>query len=153
MPVVGEPMPEFTLQNQDGNSVSLRDLRGKKVVLFAFPAVFTPGCTKQACDFRDNFTNILTKNATVLGISADSTEDLQRWKAHENLQYDLLSDPDHAVLEQLGAWGEKTNFGKTYVGIIRSHWVIDENGILIDQQHKVSAAESMQKAYDVLNAS
>src|SRR5688500_13926927 len=150
MPDKGQPMPDFSLQNQDGEIVSLRDLRGKKVVLFAFPRADTPGCTRQACGFRDNFANILTKNATVLGISADTPEELKKWQEKEGLQYDLLSDPDHVLLEQLGAWGEKTNFGKTYTGIIRSHWVFDENGNVIDQRLNISPEDSVQKAYDIL---
>lgn len=150
MPDKGQPMPDFSLKNQDGETVSLSDLRGKKVVLFAFPRADTPGCTRQACGFRDNFANILTKNATVLGISADTPEELKKWQEKEGLQYDLLSDPDHVLLEQLGAWGEKTNFGKTYVGIIRSHWVFDENGNVIDQRLNISPEDSVQKAYDIL---
>ena len=150
MPDKGQPMPDFSLQNQDGETVSLRDLRGKKVVLFAFPRADTPGCTRQACGFRDNFANILTKNATVLGISADTPEELKKWQEKEGLQYDLLSDPDHVLLEQLGAWGEKTNFGKTYMGIIRSHWVFDENGNVIDQRLNISPEDSVKKAYDIL---
>lgn len=150
MPDNGQPMPDFSLQNQDGETVSLRDLRGKKVVLFAFPRADTPGCTRQACGFRDNFANILTKNATVLGISADSPEDLKKWQEKEGLQYDLLSDPDHVLLEQLGAWGEKTSFGKTYIGPIRSHWVFDEEGNVIDQRINISPEDSVKKAYDIL---
>ncbi len=150
MPAIGQPMPEFSLVNQDGKTISLRDLRGKKVVLFAFPRADTPGCTTQACGFRDNFANILTKNATVLGISADSPEDLKKWQQQEGLQYDLLSDPDHTLLEALGAWGEKSMYGKTYMGIIRSHWVFDENGSIIDEQIKISPEDSVRKAYQTL---
>ena len=150
MPAIGQPMPEFSLVNQDGKTISLRDLRGKKVVLFAFPRADTPGCTTQACGFRDNFANILTKNATVLGISADSPEDLKKWQQQEGLQYDLLSDPDHTLLEALGAWGEKSMYGKTYMGIIRSHWVFDENGSVIDEQIKISPEDSVRKAYQTL---
>jgi peroxiredoxin Q/BCP len=152
MPDKGQPMPDFSLKNQDGETVNLRDLRGKKVVLFAFPRADTPGCTRQACGFRDNFANILTKNATVLGISADSPEDLKKWQEKEGLQYDLLSDPDHVLLEQLGAWGEKTNFGKTYMGVIRSQVVIDENGKVIDTKYNVKADASYSEAMNALTA-
>lgn len=150
MPAKGQPMPDFTLVNQDGKTISLRDLRGKKVVMFAFPRADTPGCTTQACGFRDNFANILTRNATVLGISADSPEDLKKWQQKEGLQYDLLSDPDHVLLEALGAWGEKSMYGKTYMGIIRSHWVFDENGSVLDEQIKISPEDSIRKAYETL---
>lgn len=150
MPAKGQPMPDFSLVNQDGKTISLRDLRGKKVVMFAFPRADTPGCTTQACGFRDNFANILTRNATVLGISADSPEDLKKWQQKEGLQYDLLSDPDHVLLEALGAWGEKSMYGKTYMGIIRSHWVFDENGSVLDEQIKISPEDSIRKAYETL---
>lgn len=102
MPSVGDVAPDFELQNQKGETVKLSDYRGKKVLLFAYPKAGTPGCTTQACGFRDNFAQIETNNAVVLGLSPDSPEDLDKWIEAEGLQYDLLSDPDHEVLE---AWG------------------------------------------------
>lgn len=150
MPAAGQPMPDIVLKNQDNETVNFSDYRGKKIVLFAFPRADTPGCTRQACGFRDNFANILTKNATVFGISTDTPEDLKAWKDKEGLQYDLLSDPDHAVLESLGAWGQKKMYGKEYLGILRSHWVIDENGTVIDEQISISPEDSVKKAYDTL---
>ncbi|GIK29813.1 MAG: peroxiredoxin [Chloroflexi bacterium] len=150
MPAKGQPMPEFELPNQDGKIIKLSDLRGKRVVLFAFPKANTSGCTTQACGFRDRFANILTKNATVLGISADPQKDLKKWKDQEGLQYDLLSDLDHAYLDALGVWQEKSMYGKTYWGIVRSHWVIDENGNVLDEQIKISPDESVKQAYDLL---
>lgn len=146
MPAVGEKAPDFELKNQAGKKVKLSDYRGKKVVLFAFPKAFTSGCTTQACGLRDQFPVIQSANATVLGISPDSPEDLLRWKEHEHLPYDLLSDPDHAVLEAWGAWGEKVNYGKKYMGVIRSHWIIDENGTVVDAQVKVTPEQSVERA-------
>jgi peroxiredoxin Q/BCP len=146
MPKTGEPAPDFELPNQDGQMVRLSSLRGRKVILFAFPKADTPGCTTQACGFRDAFPQIEAGNAVVLGISADSQKDLAKWKQKQNLPYDLLSDPGHQVLEQWGAWGEKSMYGKTYMGIIRSHWVIDENGILSDAQIKISPEKSVEGA-------
>jgi peroxiredoxin Q/BCP len=146
MPEVGEKAPDFELKNQTGKTVKLSDYRGKKVVLFAFPKAFTSGCTTQACGLRDQFPRIQSANATVLGLSPDQPEDLRRWKDQEHLPYDLLSDPDHTVLEAWGAWGEKVNYGKKYMGVIRSHWIIDENGTVVDAQIKVSPEQSVERA-------
>ena len=146
MPAIGEKAPDFELKNQTGKKVKLSDYRGKKVVLFAFPKAFTSGCTTQACGLRDHFPVIQSANATVLGLSPDSPEELLKWKEHEHLPYDLLSDPDHTVLEAWGAWGEKVNYGKKYMGVIRSHWIIDENGTVVDAQVKVSPEQSVERA-------
>jgi peroxiredoxin Q/BCP len=146
MPAAGEKAPDFELTNQNGEKMQLSDFRGKKVVLFAFPKAGTSGCTVQACGLRDEFPRIESANAVVLGLSPDQPNELLKWKEQENLPYDLLSDPDHAVLEAWGAWGEKTNYGKTYMGVIRSHWIIDEDGTVVDAQVKVSPTESVERA-------
>ena len=146
MPAVGEQAPDFELKNQNGETVRLSDYRGKKVLLFAFPKAGTSGCTAQACGLRDAFPRFEAVNAVVLGISPDSPEDLKKWQQEENLPYDLLSDPDHRVLEEWGVWGEKSMYGNTYMGVIRSHWVIDEDGRIADAQVKVSHAESVERA-------
>lgn len=146
MPAVGETAPDFELPNQDGETIRLSDYRGKKVIIFAYPKADTPGCTTQACGFRDEFPKVEAGNAVVFGLSPDGLDDLTKWRAKQNFQYDLLSDPDHQVLEAWGAWGEKTNFGKTTMGVIRSHWVIDENGVVIDEQINISPENSVEKA-------
>jgi peroxiredoxin Q/BCP len=146
MPAAGEHAPDFELPNQDGKSIKLSDYRGKKVILFAYPKADTPGCTTQACGFADNMPKIEAANAVVLGISADEQKALSKWKAKRQLPYDLLSDTEHSVLEQWGAWGEKSMYGKKYMGIIRSHWVIDENGIVLEESIKVSPEDSVEKA-------
>jgi peroxiredoxin Q/BCP len=146
MPNIGDPAPDFELINQDGNPVKLSSFRGKKVILFAYPKASTPGCTTQACGFRDQFPKITANNVVVLGISPDAPKDQLKWKQKENLPYDLLSDPDHQVLESLGAWGEKSMYGKKYDGVIRSHWIIDENGNFADVQLGVSPTESVERA-------
>ncbi len=146
MPSIGEQAPDFALKNQDGKTVKLSDFRGKKVVIFAYPKAGTPGCTTQACGFRDQFPRIQSANAVVLGLSPDEVEDLLKWKAEEHLPYDLLSDPEHAILEAWGAWGEKSMYGKTYMGVIRSHWIIDEQGVVADAQVKVTPEKSVELA-------
>lgn len=146
MPSIGEQAPDFELPNQDGKLVKLSDLRGKKVILFAYPRAATPGCTTQACGFRDEFPNIVAQNAVVLGISNDPPKDQLKWKESEGLTYDLLSDEDHSVLDAWGVWGERKMYGKTYLGTTRSHWVIDENGIVIDEQIGISPADSVARA-------
>ena len=146
MPAIGEAAPDFELLNQDNQPVRLSDFRGKKVVLFAYPKAGTPGCTTQACGFREEFPKLTAANVVVLGISADTPEDQLKWKQAENLPYDLLSDPDYAVLEAWGAWGEKSMYGKTYMGIIRSHWVMDEQGVVMDAQVGISPKDSVEQA-------
>lgn len=150
MPNVGDLAPDFELLNQDGQPVRLSAFRGKKVILFAYPKAGTSGCTTQACGFRDEFPKVTSANAVVLGISADAPKDQLKWKTKENLPYDLLSDPDHAVLEAWGAWGEKSMYGKKYMGIIRSHWVIDEEGTVIEVEVKVSPENSVAGAVKIV---
>jgi peroxiredoxin Q/BCP len=151
MPAIGEKAPEFELKNQNGDTVKLSDYRGQKVVLFAYPKDGTSGCTTQACGLRDEFPRFQSANATVLGLSPDQPKELLAWKKAENLPYDLLSDPEHTVLETWGAWGEKSMYGKKYMGVIRSHWIIDEEGTVIDVQVKVSPTESVERAAKFLN--
>jgi len=143
---VGKPVPDFTLPNQDGKEIKLSDLRGQKVIIFAFPRANTSGCTTQACGFRDHMPQYKNVNAVVFGLSDDPQKALSDWKKQENLPYDLLSDTNHEVLEKLGAWGEKNMYGKVSTGTIRSHWVIDENGNLLDQKIKVSPTDSVELA-------
>ncbi len=153
MPTVGELAPDFELLNQNGESVKLSDYRGKKVLLFAYPKAATPGCTAQACGFRDNFTQFETSDAVVLGLSPDEPAALAKWIKQESLPYDLLSDPDHQVLEAWAAWGEKSMYGKKYMGVIRSHWIIGEDGKVLDAQVKVSPKKSIEKAMKFLAGS
>jgi len=128
----GQPAPLFTLTAHDGSQVSLADFRGKKVVLYFYPKADTPGCTTQACAIRDHWGQIEAGNAVVIGISPDEPAALVKFREKYNLPFVLLSDPDHTVAQAYGAWGEKKMYGKSYEGIIRSHFGIDENGNLID---------------------
>ncbi|MCY3574059.1 MAG: thioredoxin-dependent thiol peroxidase [Chloroflexi bacterium] len=150
MPSAGEIAPDFELKNQHGEAVRLSDYRGKKVLLFAYPKAGTSGCTAQACGFRDNFAQIQTADAVVLGLSPDEPAALARWIQAEKLGYDLLSDPDHEALEAWGAWGERSMYGRKYVGVIRSHWIIGEDGTVLDAQVKISPKKSIEKALKFL---
>ena len=143
---VGDKIPDIELQNQDGKPVQLSQYRGKKVVLFAYPKANTSGCTKQACGFRDQTPKLKAASAVALGLSPDPPKALKKWQAKEKFGYDLLSDPEHKLLEALGAWGEKSMYGKKYMGVIRSHWVIGEDGTILDAQVKVSPVESVERA-------
>jgi thioredoxin-dependent peroxiredoxin len=150
MPNIGDVAPDFELLNQDGKTVKLSDYRGKRVLLFAYPKADTPGCTKQACGFRDAFPKLNLKEVVVLGISPDSPKDQLAWKKKQQLPYDLLSDESHAVLEKLGVWAEKSMFGKKYWGVTRSHWIIAADGTFEDIQVGVSPDDSINKAVKLL---
>ena len=152
MPAIGDSAPDFELPNQDGQPVKLSSFRGKKVILFAYPKAGTSGCTTQACGFRDAFPKIEAGNAIVLGISPDEPKALLKWKQKENLPYDLLSDPEHKVLDAWGVWVEKSMYGRKFMGVIRSHWVIDEQGKIADEQVKISPKDSVAKAVGVVES-
>ena len=146
MPNVGQLAPDFELQNQEGKTVHLSDYRGKKVVIFAFPKANTGGCNAQACAFRDELPRLESQNAIVLGVSTDSVETLKGWKQSKKLQYDLLSDPNHAFLEAWGAWGISVLSLIKIPMAMRSYWVIDEQGKVIASQVGVSPSDSVEKA-------
>lgn len=124
----GDPAPDFTLQDDEENDVTLSDLRGKPVVLYFYPKDNTPGCTAEACDFRDNMARAKGKGAVVLGVSADSVGSHQRFKEKHDLPFPLLADSEHKVAEAYGAWGEKKMYGKLRKGLIRSTFLIDPEG-------------------------
>ncbi len=134
---VGAMAPDFTLVSDEGKQVSLSDYRGKRVVIYFYPKADTPGCTKQACAVRDAYADIDAQGAVVIGISPDGPEALVKFRAKHNLPFILLSDPDHKVAEAYGAWGEKKMYGRTYMGIIRSHFGVDEGGKLVELKLKV----------------
>lgn len=147
---VGDKAPDFTLPDENGNPVKLSTFRGKRVVLYFYPADDTPGCTAQACGFRDNIDEIEEKNAVVLGVSPDNAHSHQKFRTKYDLPFTLLSDLDHAVAKKYGAWGAKSSFGKKSVGLIRSQFVIDEHGKVVDARVKVKAKESPLLALGVL---
>jgi peroxiredoxin Q/BCP len=131
--------PTFTLLNQDEKSISLSDYAGGKVVVYFYPAASTPGCTTQACELRDNINSLRSAGYTVLGISPDAPGKLKKFKDKESLNFDLLSDPDNKVQQAYGAYGEKSMYGKTYMGTIRSTFVVDETGKLSHALYNVKA--------------
>ena len=143
---IGDPAPDFELLTDDNTPLRLSDLRGRRIVLFFYPRADTPGCTKQACGFRDRFPRIKSAAATLLGLSPDEPAALAKWKAKENLPYTLLSDPDHAVADAYGAWGEKSLYGKTYMGILRGHAIIGPDGNIEDLRLSIKPEESVESA-------
>ena len=124
----GDVAPAFTLPDADGKEVSLADHKGRKVIVYFYPAALTPGCTKQACDFTDNLELLAGAGYDVIGISPDKPEKLAKFRDKESLEVTLLADPEKTVLESYGAYGEKKLYGKTVVGVIRSTVVVDEEG-------------------------
>jgi len=135
----GDKAPHFSLSDKDGNTVTLSDLAGQKVILYFYPAASTPGCTTQACDFRDNMASLQGAGYTVLGVSKDKGAALQNFADEENLPFPLLSDPDLETHNAYGTYGEKSMYGKTVMGVIRSTFVIDESGTLTHALYNVKA--------------
>lgn len=149
-PNVGDPAPSFTALTDSGETITLEQFRGKRVILYFYPKDDTPGCTTQSCGFRDRFPVIEEKNAVVLGVSPDGQKSHQKFKTKHNLPFTLLVDADHAISEAYGVWGEKSMMGRKYMGIIRSHFVIDEGGTVIQAEVKVSPEESVARAVAAL---
>ena len=147
---VGDAAPDFELPSDAGTPVKLSDFRGRRVVLYFYPKDDTPGCTTQSCGFRDAYPRIEEKNAVVLGVSPDGVKSHQKFKTKFDLPFILLADEEHKVAEAYGVWGEKSMYGKTYMVIIRSHFVIDEEGKIADAQVKVSPTDSVDRALAAL---
>ncbi|HEY6423194.1 MAG TPA: thioredoxin-dependent thiol peroxidase [Pseudonocardiaceae bacterium] len=141
----GDAAPDFTLPDADGKPVSLSDYRGRSVVVYCYPAASTPGCTKQACDFRDNLAELDTAGFAVLGISPDPPAKLAKFRAAEGLSFPLLSDVDRTVLVSYGAYGEKQMYGRTITGVIRSTFVIDAQGRIDKALYNVRATGHVAK--------
>ncbi|MGI8879373.1 MAG: thioredoxin-dependent thiol peroxidase [Jatrophihabitans sp.] len=137
--------PDFTLPDDTGSSVTLADFRGERVIVYFYPAAMTPGCTKQACDFRDNFRQFSNAGLKVVGVSPDQPAKLAKFREKEQLTFPLLSDPDHAVLEAYGAWGEKTLYGKKVTGVIRSTIVVGADGRVEKAMYNVKATGHVDK--------
>jgi peroxiredoxin Q/BCP len=142
--------PEFEALTDTGETVKLSDYRGRRVILYFYPKDDTPGCTTQACGFRDNYPTIEERDAVVLGVSPDGVKSHQKFKAKFDLPFTLLVDEDHAISEAYGVWGEKKMYGKTYMGVLRSHFVIDAAGRIADAHVKVKPDDSVRLALEAL---
>jgi peroxiredoxin Q/BCP len=146
----GDAAPDFEAQNDRDETVRLGDLRGKKVILYFYPRDNTPGCTTQACGFRDLYPSIEEKNAIVLGVSTDSAASHTKFRAKFDLPFPLLVDADHALADSYGVWQQKTMAGRKYMGMVRSHFVIDEQGRIVEAHYNVKAPESPSRALKAL---
>ncbi|MEO7006829.1 MAG: thioredoxin-dependent thiol peroxidase [Terrimesophilobacter sp.] len=135
----GDTAPAFTLSDQDGKDVSLADFTGKKVIVYFYPAASTPGCTTEACDFRDNINSLKASGYQVLGVSKDDLPPLKKFQKEQGLNFPLLSDPELTVHNAYGAYGEKSLYGKTVTGTLRSTFVLDESGTIEQAQYNVKA--------------
>jgi len=143
---IGNTAPDFTAATDSGEIVSLSDLRGKKVVLYFYPKDDTPGCTTQACGFRDNHADFEAQGAVIFGISPQGEVSHAKFRDKYDLPFTLLVDEDHAIADAYGVWGEKKMYGRSYMGVTRSHFVIDKAGKIVDAQVKISPKNSPTKA-------
>jgi peroxiredoxin Q/BCP len=148
----GQAAPDFKLQDDEGNWVSLADFRGKDVVLYFYPKDDTPGCTTEACSFRDQYAEFRTRGIEIAGVSADSVESHAKFKAKFHLRFPLLSDPDKKTIKAYGVWKEKSMYGKKFMGIERTTFAIDENGMIEKIFPKVKPAEHIREILDNFSA-
>ncbi len=147
----GDAAPNFELQDQQGNTVALSSFRGKKLLLYFYPKADTPGCTKQACSIRDAKADLSSTGLASLGVSPDAPNKQKKFHEKYNLGFPLLSDPDHKIAVAYGAWGEKSMYGKKYEGIIRSSFLIDEEGKIVEAWYNVKPLDTVPKALESLN--
>ena len=147
---LGTKAPDFKLEDQKGEVHQLSDYLGKKVILYFYPKDNTSGCTKQACGFAQVYPDILGKNAVILGVSKDSVKSHKKFQEKYNLPFTLLADPDHKVIEAYDVWKEKKMYGKTYMGIVRSTYLINEEGIIVKALEKVKPADNPKEMAEML---
>jgi len=146
----GDKAPEFTANDQDGKPISLSDFRGKTVILYFYPQDSTPTCTVEACDFRDNYQSLVAKGFQVLGVSADDEKSHTKFIKKHSLPFPLIADTDKKIIEAYGVWGEKKNFGKEYMGILRTTFIIDGEGKIMHVIDKVTSATASQQVLDLV---
>ena len=146
----GDKAPNFTAKDQNGQTVSLADFKGKTVILYFYPKDDTPGCTAEACDFRDNYQSLLGKGFQVIGVSTDDEKSHKKFITKHNLPFPLIADTDHSVVEAYGVWGEKNMYGKKYMGTVRTTFIIDTDGIIKTVIDKVDTKASSQQVLDLL---
>lgn len=147
----GDKAPVFSGKNQDGKTISLNDFKGKKIILYFYPRDNTPGCTAESCNLNDNLSDLTSKGFHVVGVSPDSEASHQKFIAKYNLKFDLIADTEKVILQDYGAWGEKKNYGKVSIGVLRSTFIIDENGMIEKIFRKVKTKEHTQQIYQELN--
>ena len=146
----GDKAPEFTAKDQNGKTVSLADFKGKTVILYFYPKDDTPGCTAEACDFRDNYQSLIGKGFEVVGVSTDDEKSHKKFESKYNLPFPLIADTDHSIVEAYGVWGEKNMYGKKYMGTIRTTFIINGGGVIQKIINKVDTAASSQQVLDLL---
>jgi peroxiredoxin Q/BCP len=146
----GQKAPEFTSKDQNGNTVTLSQFAGKKVILYFYPKDDTPGCTAEACDFRDNYQGLSAKGIVVLGVSVDDEKSHQKFVTKHNLPFTLLADTDKEIVEAYGVWGEKNMYGKIYMGTVRTTFIIDEQGVISHIIKKVDTKNSTAQVLELI---
>jgi peroxiredoxin Q/BCP len=146
----GDKAPDFTAKDQDGNSVSLSDFKGKTLVLYFYPQDNTPTCTKEACNFRDNYQSLIGKGLAVVGVSFDTEKSHKKFINKYSLPFPLIADPDKKIIEDYGVWGEKMTFGRNYMGTLRTTFIIDGKGIITHIIEKVDSGNASQQVIDLL---
>lgn len=148
---IGDKAPDFTSIDQDGKSISLKDFRGNKVILYFYPKADTPGCTAESCNLRDNYSDLLGKGFKIIGVSADPVQKQKKFAEKYELPFPLIADTDKSVLNAYGAWGQKMMYGKPYEGIIRITYVIDEEGVIERVIDKVKTKDHAEQILEAMN--
>jgi thioredoxin-dependent peroxiredoxin len=146
----GDKAPAFKAKDQDGNTVSLADFKGKNLILYFYPQDDTPTCTKEACNYRDNYQSLLSKGFAVVGVSFDTEKSHKKFIKKYTLPFPLISDPDKKIIEEYGVWGEKTLFGRNYMGTLRTTFIIDKKGVITHIIRKVDSGNASQQVLDLL---
>jgi peroxiredoxin Q/BCP len=146
----GDKAPDFTAKDQNGKTISLADFKGKTVILYFYPKDDTPGCTAEACDFRDNYQSLVGKGFEVIGVSTDDEKSHKKFETKYSLPFPLISDADHAVVEAYGVWGEKNMYGKKYMGTVRTTFIIDGDGVIKQVIDKVDTKAASQQVLDLV---
>lgn len=147
----GDMAPLFKGKDQDEKWISLEDFKGKKVILYFYPKDDTPGCTAEACNLRDNYNDLLAKGFAIVGVSPDSEKSHIKFKSKYSLPFSLIADPESRIIQAYGAWGEKNNYGKKYMGVLRSTFVIDETGRIMNIFRKVDTQNHTRQIFDALS--
>ncbi|MBC7400985.1 MAG: thioredoxin-dependent thiol peroxidase [Mucilaginibacter sp.] len=146
----GDKAPDFTAKDQNGNTISLANFKGKTVILYFYPKDDTPGCTAEACDFRDNYQSLVGKGFEVIGVSTDDEKSHKKFETKYSLPFPLISDADHKVVEAYGVWGEKNMYGKKYMGTMRTTFIIDGDGVIKQVIDKVDTKAASQQVLDLV---